>query len=408
MSCDQQYPVVVLGGGAAGIATSASLLKRLPKLPILIVEPNPYHYYQPGWTLVGGGVFQASKTRKKTADILPKGADWAQAKAIAINKDEKTVSLSDGRKLGYEQLVIALGLELRWEAIKGLDHYLGTEGITSNYAYEQAPYTFELIRSLKQGRALFTQPPMPIKCAGAPQKAMYLACSYWERARRSENIQVEFCHANDTLFGVSDYLPALLTYVRRYNIQLNAQHNLVAVDPLKKIAMFEDASEAGNLRQIEKNYDILHLCPPQGPPQIIQDSGLNDHHGWLKIDANTLQHLDDPDIFGLGDVIGTGNAKTAAAVRKQVPILVKNLLNHRANRPLSHNYQGYGSCPLTVEHGKIVLAEFGYNGKLQPSFPTWLLNGQSPTRAAWYLKTQVLPNVYWHLMLKGREWLTRN
>jgi sulfide:quinone oxidoreductase len=58
-----------------------------------------------------------------------------------------------------------------------------------------------------------------------------------------------------------------------------------------------------------------------------------------------------------------------------------------------------------VERGKIVLAEFGYGGKIIPTFPTWMLQGKKPTRRAWALKKDILPSIYWGAMLKGREWL---
>lgn len=70
-------------------------------------------------------------------------------------------------------------------------------------------------------------------------------------------------------------------------------------------------------------------------------------------------------------------------------------------------YDGYGSCPLTVERGKIVLAEFTYGGKVAPSFPKWLIDGTKPSLLAWYLKERVLPPLYWDAMLKGREWLAQ-
>ena len=71
------------------------------------------------------------------------------------------------------------------------------------------------------------------------------------------------------------------------------------------------------------------------------------------------------------------------------------------------DYDGYGSCPLTVEAGKIILAEFGYGGKLLPTFPTWLIDGTRPSRLAWLLKDTILPPVYWHGMLRGREWFVK-
>lgn len=406
MSSDKTFSVVILGGGAGGIAVAASLLKRDPNLKIAIVEPSAFHYYQPGWTLVGGGVFQPQQTRRKTADLIPSNATWYQAQALSIDPDQHKVNLSDQQKIEYEQLVVATGLELRWDKIEGLSGYLGSEGITSNYAFEHAPYTYELIQGLRKGRAIFTQPSMPIKCAGAPQKAMYLACSYWKQSGVLDDIEVEFCNAGEVLFGVRDYLPALFDYVDQYGIQLHNQCNLVGVDPLNKIAYFDQKQDDGASKRIEKPFDILHLCPPQAPSDLIEKSRLANPAGWLDVDPISLQHTKYSDVFGIGDIMGTPNAKTAAAVRKQAPVVASNLFYHRAKQPLQAKYKGYGSCPLTVEHGKIVLAEFGYQGALQPTFPSWILNGKNPSRMAWLLKTQVLPKVYWHLMLKGREWLT--
>src|SRR3546814_19515417 len=89
--------------------------------------------------------------------------------------------LCDGRNLSYRVLIACPGIKLDWDAIPGLRDTLGRNGVTSNYSYDFAPYTHRLVTEFKGGRALFTQPVMPIKCAGAPQKAMYLSCNIWER-----------------------------------------------------------------------------------------------------------------------------------------------------------------------------------------------------------------------------------
>ena len=112
-------------------------------------------------------------------------------------------------------------------------------------------------------------------------------------------------------------------------------------------------------------------------------------------------------MFALGDVGNMPNAKTAAAARKQAPVVAHNVLATRGEASGEAHYDGYGSCPLTVENGKIVLAEFLYGGKLAPSFPRWLIDGTKPSRLAWYLKERILPPLYWQGMLKGREWLVQ-
>lgn len=400
----RHHDVVVVGGGAAGIAVTASLLKRRADLDIAIVDPAEQHSYQPGWTLVGGGVFSSDITRRPMRDVVPDKASLVASSVESIDPEGSTVTLADGTCLSYQRLVIAPGLVLDWDAIDGLEATLGENGVTSNYRFDLAPYTWELVQSLKRGKALFTQPPMPIKCAGAPQKAMYLSCDHWYRQGRLDNIDVSFCNAGQALFGVADYVPALERYIERYGIEKAFGERLVAVDGQSRTARFV-VSHEGEEREVERQFDMLHAVPPQKAPAFLSSSGLGNEAGWLDLDPETLQHTRHPAIFGLGDASGTGNAKTAAAVRKQAPVVAENLLASLDGQPLKAAYLGYGSCPLTVEKGRIVLAEFGYGGKLQPTFPRWINDGTKPTRRAWWLKAKQLPWLYWNGMLKGREWL---
>ncbi len=390
----------MIGGGAAGIATAASLLKRRPGLDIAIVEPADTHAYQPGWTMVGGGIFEPEVTRRPMASVMPRGVEWIRAAAKSFQPDDNQVTLEDGSALRYEVLVVAPGIRLAWEKIAGLEDTLGKNGVTSNYRYDLAPYTWELVQSITSGRAIFTQPPMPIKCAGAPQKAMYLSCDHWRREGMLDRIDVEFCNAGGVLFGVPDYVPALMSYVEKYDIGLRLGHNLVSVDGPAQQAVFK--TEDG---EVTRDFDMLHVVPPQVAPQFLADSPLAAESGFTDVDQHTLRHNRYDNVFGLGDGGSMPNAKTAAAARKQAPVVAVNVLQQLAGRGPKAGYDGYGSCPLTVERGKIVLAEFAYGGKLAPSFPTWLIDGTKAQRLSWMLKADALPWIYWNGMLKGREWL---
>lgn len=392
--------VVVIGGGSAGIATATSLLKRRPDLDIAIIEPGETHAYQPGWTMVGGGVFDIDITRRTMASVMPKNVTWIKAAAKSFQPDNNQVTLEDGSTVTYEALVVAPGIRLAWEKIDGLEATLGKNGVTSNYRYDLAPYTWELVQNLKQGRAIFSQPPMPIKCAGAPQKAMYLSCDHWLRSNVLDQIDVEFDNAGGVLFGVADYVPALMSYVEKYSIDLKFNSTLVAVDGPGQKATFK--TENG---EVTRAFDMLHVVPQQVAPQFLADSPLAAESGFTDVDQHTLQHVRYPNVFGLGDGGSTPNAKTMAAARKQAPVVAVNLLQQLDGKGPRAGYDGYGSCPLTVERGKIVLAEFGYGGKLAPSFPSWLIDGTKPARLSWMLKADALPWIYWNGMLKGREWL---
>lgn len=397
-----RHQVVIIGGGAGGISAAASLLRRRPKLDIAIIEPSEEHYYQPGWTLVGGGVFRLSDTRKPMAEIMPRAATWVKARAAGFDPEKNEVLLEDGRHMGYDLLIVAAGNRLAWEEIDGLEQALGQYGVTSNYRYDLSSYTWRLVEKLREGRALFTQPPMPIKCAGAPQKAMYLSCSAWEKVGALRNIDVEFHNAGAALFGVPAYLPALQATVERYGIAPHYGSNLVAVNGPDQTATFK--TETG---EVTLDFDMLHVCPPQKSVPAVADSPLADAAGYAEVDQFTMQHMRYPNVFALGDGCSTPNAKTAAAVRQQAPVVAVNALCAIDGMPMKAAYNGYGSCPLTVERGKIVLAEFAYGGALDPSFPKWLIDGTKPSRLSWFLKEKLLPPIYWEAMLKGREWLAK-
>nr|WP_315418974.1 FAD/NAD(P)-binding oxidoreductase [uncultured Pseudomonas sp.] len=396
--------IVVIGGGSAGIGLLASLLKRDPHLNITLIEPSDHHCYQPAWTLVGGGAYDLEKTRRPLADVLPNGVTWVQAAVTELLPDEHTLVLDNGQRVTWQNLIVCPGLRLAWEKIEGLQDTLGRNGVTSNYSYQYAAYTWQLVQQLKVGKAIFTQPAMPIKCAGAPQKALYLSCDHWLKQGHLNNIDVEFNLAGAALFGVATFVPPLMKYVEKYNARLAFNANLVKVDGPARKAWFDVKDAEGNVTVVEKSFDLLHVVPPQVAPEFIHQSALADAAGWCEVNPHSLQHLRYPHIFGLGDVCGTTNAKTAAAVRKQIVVVAENLLALRKQAPLPLKYDGYGSCPLTVEKGKVVLAEFGYGGKLLPTFP---LDPTRARRSMWFLKATLLPWFYWNGMLKGREWLTR-
>ena len=404
---DASYDIVIVGGGAAGLAVAASLKSRKSSLDIAVIDPADIHYYQPGWTMVGGGIFEASDTAKTMGSLIPRGVTWIKSAVAAFEPKDDAVILDGCRVVKYKRLIVAPGLKLAWDRVEGLEATLGKNGVTSNYRYDLAPYTWNLVKNMKEGRAIFTQPPMPIKCAGAPQKAMYLSGDHWTRAGVLKDISIDFMNAGGVLFGVKDYVPALEGYVQKYGANLNFFHNLKAIDGEAKKAWFTVAKPDTTPTEVEVEFDMIHVVPPQIAPDFIRVSPLADAAGWVDVDQATLRHKTYDNIWSLGDVMNAPNAKTAAAARMQAPVVAQNVVDDINGRSATAQYNGYGSCPLTVERGKIVLAEFGYGGALLPSFPKLLIDGTKPSRLAWWLKESFLPPFYWKGMLKGREWMVK-
>ena len=405
----ESYQIVVVGAGAAGIAVSASMLARVKDIDIAVIDPADVHYYQPGWTLVGAGIFKPEQTRRQIDSLIPPGVKRIKAGVVAFDPDNNAVILEGCRVVKYQWLIVAPGLKLDWSGVEGLTETLGKNGVTSNYRYDLAPYTWKLVNEFRGGTALFTQPPMPIKCAGAPQKAMYLSCDTWLDKGVLKSSHVEFLNAGPSLFGVADYVPPLMKYVEKYGIELSFGHNLVRIDGPAKTAWFRKTDKDGNSEIVERRFDMIHVVPPQTAPDFIRASTLAAESGWVSVDQSTLKHTRYENVYSLGDVMSAPNAKTAAAARKQAPVVAENLLADigKLDSRSRAIYDGYGSCPLTVERGRIVLAEFAYGGKRVPSFPSWLINDRKPSRLAWFLKENLLPPIYWKAMLKGREPLAK-
>jgi len=396
---DFKHRIIIVGGGAAGITVAAELKRHQRELDIAIVEPSETHWYQPGWTLVGAGVFTRRQTEREEQPLIPKGVTWIKAAVTAFAPDDNVVTLSNGKVLGYDYLVACPGLKIGWDKIAGLSETLGSNGVCSNYRADTAEYTWRLIQSFRGGTALFTQPPMPIKCAGAPQKILYMMADILRGRNQLSNATLRFCLAGDALFGVPFFVPSLQKAVDEYGIEVAYRHNLVAIDGPAKTATFRVTDSEGRTSDREMQFDMIHVVPPQTGHDVVRASPLANEAGWIDVNPATLQHVRYPNVFSLGDAASTSNAKTAAAVRLQAPVVVANLTALLEGGPFGEEYDGYGSCPLTVSRGKIVLAEFTYGGKVTPSFP--LLDPRVPRRSMWYLKTKFLPWLYWSHMLKG-------
>ena len=394
------HQIIIVGGGAAGITVAAQLLKKNSKLDIAIVEPSDKHYYQPAWTLVGGGAFAMEDTIKAEQDCIPSGAKWIKASVSSFDPDNNQVMLQDGRSLGYDYLVVCPGIQIDWHLIPGLKESLGKNGVTSNYDRRYATYTWELLQNFKGGNALFTFPATPIKCAGAPQKIMYLADETFRKNGVRDNTQITYGVAVGKIFGIPGYCESLEQVAANKNIDVRYHHNLKAINPDAKEAIFSVKGESGET-EVTLPYDIIHVSPPMSPPDFIKNSPLAvPGAGWVDVDKFTLQHNRYGNVCSLGDASSLPTSRTAAAVRKQAPVVAANLLALLNQQTPADQYGGYTCCPLVTGYGKTIMAEFDYDGQPKSSFPF------DPTQerwSMWLVKRHVLPWIYWNRMLKGED-----
>lgn len=390
------HRVLILGGGSGGISVAARLRRADASLDIGLVEPSETHDYQPLWTLVGAGVFPREASRRREADFVPSNVDWIRERVATIDAEAKMVTTDRGTRISYDYLVVALGIQINWSAVPGLAEGIGSNGICSNYSYEHAPYTWECIRSFRGGTALFTMPGTAVKCGGAPQKIMYLADDHFRKAGVRDKAKVIFATPQKAIFSVDKYRKTLEKVVARKGIDAMFRHNLVELRPEAKEAVLENVDTH---EHVTVAYDMVHVTPPMGPPDVVRESALANEGGWVEVDKHSLQSGKFPEVFAIGDCAGLPTSKTGAAIRKQAPVLVEHLLATIRGGASQASYNGYSSCPVVTGYGKMMLAEFDYDHNPAESFPF----DQSKERySMWLLKTQVLPRLYWYGMLKGR------
>ena len=397
------YRVLILGGGTAGIIT-ASLLRRAGQEGIAIIEPSSQHFYQPLWTLVGAGAVARERTVRSEGDYIPQGVRWIRDRVAEVDPERQSVRTATGATITYDFLVVVAGLQLNWDAIPGLKEAIKRGDASSNYQYDLAPKTWDLIRNFKGGTALFHMPGGPIKCPGAPQKIMYLAADHFRRQGILRNVRVIYGSATGAIYGAKDYAAVLNRVVERYGIETLFNHELVEVLPERKEAIFR-LKNGGEDERAVVPYDILHAVPPQSAPDFIRQSALadpdNPQGGWVKVNKLTLQHVKYPNVFALGDVASTPNAKTGAAVAHQAPVATANLLAVLRGKEPVAQYDGYIACPIVTAYGRMLLCELDYSGKPAPRLPA--INTFKERYDMWLLKRYGLPWLYWNVLLRGKK-----
>ncbi|WP_294819240.1 FAD/NAD(P)-binding oxidoreductase [uncultured Flavobacterium sp.] len=416
-----KYQIVIIGGGTGGIMAAAQLVKKYNIADIAIIEPSDTHYYQPAWTLVGAGTYDYAKTAKPMREVIPAGVEWIKDFATEIKPDENTVVTSKKGTTSYDFLIVAPGLVNDLSLIEGLTDAVDKGTVCSNYIDPE--YTWKLLQEFKGGNAIFTQPTTPIKCGGAPQKIMYLAADYFKRNNLSGKTNVVFATPGSVIFGVKIVAKTLMKVIHRYNIHFKPFYAPVKIDADRKIVYFKNVApednkcivNEGNVLSekmqgeslIEMPFDFLHLASPQTAPKFVKESTLANEAGWLDVDINSLQHKRYANIFGLGDVAALPTAKTGAAIRKQVPVVLRNILKLIKRQPADDkSYDGYSSCPLVTGYGKMVLAEFNYKNEFTPDpklKQMLVFKSYKEHWRLWLLKKYMLPYLYWNKMLKGED-----
>lgn len=417
---EKKHQIVVIGAGTGGITVAAGLLLKNRSLDIAIIDPSQKHAYQPAWTLVGAGAYDYEKTLRNQSDYIPKGSTWYKNAVTEVLAEQNKLKLDNGDLISYEYLVVAPGIQYNLNEIEGLEEALKTPYVCSNYIDPRK--THEVLKNFKGGNAIFTQPSTPIKCGGAPQKIMYLADEFMRKAGVREQAKIIFATPGSVIFGVHDFAVTLNKVIAKKDIYFKPFYSPFKIDSVEKKIYFKFTAPKDNecviindkglgevFEQDQESivalpYDMLHLAPPQSAPDFIRQSSLANESGWVDVNIHSMQHNQFKNVFALGDVAALPTAKTGAAIRKQAPVVIDNLLKIIQGKGVDNfDYQGYSSCPLVTGYGKMVLAEFGYDNKrMSDPLISKFMDTAQESWLMWLLKKYMLPYLYWNKMMKGK------
>ncbi|MDR6987433.1 sulfide:quinone oxidoreductase [Paenarthrobacter nitroguajacolicus] len=395
----QRHDVVIIGGGNAGVSLAARLARYGVK-DIGLIEPKDHHLYQPLFSHIGGGRAEVKEATRSQASVMPKGVAWIKDHAVDVDTESNTVVLAAGGTVGYGHLVVCPGLQYRWDSVPGLAEAVHSPYGASHYEFELAPKLWSLLSSVRSGTVVFTMPSGPVKCGGASQKPMYLACDYWREQGVLDKIRVVMVQPYPTAFGIPEVDRELERKIAEYGIELWTDSELVAVDPVARQATVRNNTTGTTGALI---YDVLNAVPPQSAPDWLKATdlpALGAGDGFVEVDPGTLRHVRYDNVWSLGDAAGTTNSKAGGALRKQTKVLAKNLVAARQGHPPTMKYDGYSVCPITVSRSTVVFAEFDDHYRPKPTIPklrTW-----KESRLSWWVDRTMFPQVYWHMILKGR------
>ncbi|XP_037933963.1 sulfide:quinone oxidoreductase, mitochondrial-like isoform X2 [Teleopsis dalmanni] len=391
--------VLIVGGGAGGCALAAKLSSKLGKDNVIVIEPSDKHYYQPMFTLIGGGMKRLDHSYKLMANVLPKKVRWVKDRAVNFDPKNNTVSTANGTSIRYDMLLIATGLQLNYDKIPGLVEALSIPNgkVCSIYSPKYVDRTYQCLRNIEDGNAIFTYPSSPVKCPGAPQKILYIAEHYFRKLNKRKNINVIYNTSLPVIFGVKHYADALWKIIEKRDIKVNLRRNLIEIKPESDTAIFQNLDNPSETF-VEK-YNMLHVVPPMSSlDELAKCKELVNEAGFVDVDKDTMQHVTYKNVFAIGDCASSPNSKTAAAAAAQSPVVYHNMIAALNGKPLKGIYDGYASCPLVTGYNKCILAEFDYNLTPLETFPF----PQNKERYTMFImKKDFMPTLYWQMMLKG-------
>lgn len=391
--------LLVLGGGTAGTMIANKLRKELSRKEwqITVVDRDDDHLYQPGFLFLPFGGYTPEQVVRTRHELLPKGVDFVLAEVDRVDTEADSVTLVDGRELGYDYLVIASGTTPRPDQTPGM---LGPEWRTSIfdfYSYEGAQALAQALEDFDHGRLVVHITEMPIKCPVAPLEFAFLAEAHLREHGIRDRVELVYVTPLSGAFTqpiAADHLGAML---EERKILVESDFMVESIDNEAKALVSYDEREVP--------FDLLVTIPLNMGADFVERSGLGDELNYVPVDKHTLQSTAHPNVFAVGDASDIPASKAGSVAHFSVEIFVDNFLQLIDGKPMTGAFDGHANCFVESGDGKGLLIDFNYDTQPLPGkYPLPVVGPMDllkETRAN-HVGKLAFRWIYWNVLLPGR------
>ncbi|GMA31342.1 NAD(P)/FAD-dependent oxidoreductase [Litorihabitans aurantiacus] len=391
-----RHDVVVVGGGNAGLSLAGKLLREGAR-DVAVVEPARVHHYRPMLSYVAGGQAELAELQHAQDEVGPSGARRYAGAVVAVDPRRSTVTLADGRELGYGDLALCPGSDVDWDAIPGSREAVATPAASTSYLPEHAVDVWPMLTGVRAGRVVVVVDDRHVPCAPVILKPLVMALEHWRATGVRGAIDVEVLLASETFVPLPRAEAELRAMLEEQGVALRTGVRVSAVEPRDGDG---DGGTVVTVDGVRTPYDALLLAPPHRAPAWVAASGLTTSEGgFVVVDPDTLQVPGHPRIWALGDVADLDALPSGGALRQQVPVVAHNIAARRTGRAM-RIYDGYSIAPVTTRAHRLLLAEFDRDGREEPTIPVGDL--VRPRAASWFFDRYVEPVVYLRRLLRGK------
>jgi sulfide:quinone oxidoreductase len=370
----------------------------LDRWHIVLVDKDENHYYQPGFLFIPFGVYREGDVVKPKRALLPGTIEVIFSDIERIEPAQNRVYLmKDDQVIHYDYLVVATGCEIRPDQIDGLLDGGWRETIFDFYTPDGALALHDALSRWGGGRLVVNIAEMPIKCPVAPLEFIFLADAYFRQRGMRSQVELVFSTPLDNAFTKPRAASVLGDLLAQKDIYLEADFNIMEVDPSKQVIRSYDEREIG--------YDLLVSVPTNMGAEMVERSGMGDDLNYIPTDAHTLQSKQWENIFVIGDAGDVPTSKAGSATHFMLDVVVENVFNHMTGRELEPGFDGHANCFIETGDSKGVLIDFNYEVEPLPGvYPLPVIGPMQLLKESRinHLGKLSFKWVYWNLLLPGR------